>query len=100
MKSFALLIGKLSLTFSLLMTFTLPAKAEWTSDHWLWTGVATAGIVGVAQLDDSEVIYASLYGLGAIYTMHFSLDDENSRLEDFVIPTGLTTMALLNFILN
>lgn len=65
-----------------------------------WSGIAAVSILGIAQLDKSEIVFASLYGFSGIYYIHEKTSQyDNFAYEDYVLPAAFATMALTNLTL-
>ena len=65
-----------------------------------WTGIAALTILGLTQLDSSELAFASVYGFSGVYYIHEKISDSDEfKYEQYVLPLGLATMALVNLTL-
>ena len=110
MKFFALSAGKAFLALSIFISTASNAteyeyqpaffhEYDW-AEIGKWSGIAAISILGITQLDKSEIIFASLYGFSGIYYIHEKTSAEDRfEYEDYVVPAGFATLALTNLTL-
>ena len=101
MKFFALFVGSFLISFQSHATDYEYQPAFYHEYDWgqigKWSGITALAILGITQLDKSEIVFASAYGFTGVYYLHEKTSsDESFEYEEYVLPLGLAAMALTN----
>lgn len=109
--SYLVLFQKILINFLLFLSIStahasdyeyMPAfdpTVNWTKVS-TYAGLGALAILGITQFEESDIIFGGLYGFGAIYYIHEEIDtDEGFQYEEYVVPIGLATLALVNLTL-
>lgn len=105
MRSFAHSAGKWILIISIFGSVAHATDPEYIPAYsdpvpWgkvaLWGGGTLLTTIGLAQLANSEVLFASIYAAGAVYYATTQVTQPDPELEDYTVPISLVTLALAN----